>query len=248
MARMVATKAALSIRVDALSDADSKSSADAASIGIENRAKLESRLRALEYRNDLTTTTPFKGEKKKEQPKFEMKTDVKQYNTASDAVGFFPTQRQGAEALAINAVLDVKEEKRREKAEKQRAKEEKRKRKAEAAVAAAAAASIEDEPEPGTKDSMSFACDPDMHLTHLLDAIPVSMETDQERKERRRLKKEKKRAEAAAATDAAIAAAVAPTPTGRAEGSEKKKSKKRKHEVDEMEVDGEKKKKRRRKE
>lgn len=246
MARMVATKAALSIRVDALSDADSKSSADAASIGIENRAKLESRLRALEYRNDLTTTTPFKGEKKKEQPKFEMKTDVKQYNTASDAVGFFPTQRQGAEALAINAVLDVKEEKRREKEEKRRAKEEKRKRKAE--VAAAAAASIEDEPEPGTKDSMSFTCGPDMHLTHLLDAVPVSMETEQERKERRRLKKEKKKADAAAATNAAIAAAVAPTPTGRAEGSEKKKSKKRKHEVDEMEVDGEKKKKRRRKE
>ena len=248
MARMVATKAALSIRVDALSDADSKSSADAASIGIENRAKLESRLRALEYRNDLTTTTPFKGEKKKEQPKFEMKTDVKQYNTASDAVGFFPTQRQGAEALAINAVLDVKEEKRREKEEKRRAKEEKRKRKAEVAAAAAAAASIEDEPEPGTKDSMSFTCGPDMHLTHLLDAVPVSMETEQERKERRRLKKEKKKADAAAATNAAIAAAVAPTRTGRAEGSEKKKSKKRKHEVDEMEVDGEKKKKRRRKE
>jgi len=240
---MVATKAALSIRVDALSDADSKSSVDSASIGIENRAKLESRLRALEYRNDLTTRTPFKGEKKKEQPKFEMKTDVKQYNTAPDAVGFLPTQRQGAEVLAINAVLDVKEEKRREKEEKRRAKEEKRKRKAEAAAAAAA---IEEEPEPGTKDGMSFACDPVTHFTHLLDAIPVPMETDQERKERKRLKKEKKRTEAAAAADAAIAVAIASN--GRAEGSEKKKSKKRKHEEDEMEVDGEKKKKKRRKE
>ena len=65
MARMVATKAALSISVDALSDADSKSSADAASIGIENRAKLESRLHALEYHNNLTATTPFKGEKRR---------------------------------------------------------------------------------------------------------------------------------------------------------------------------------------
>jgi nucleolar protein 58 len=246
MARMVATKAALSIRVDALSDADSKSSVDAASIGIENRAKLESRLRALEYRNDLTTTTPFKGVKKEEQPKFEMKTDVKQYNTAADAVGFLPTQRQGAEALAINAVLDVKEEKRREKEEKKRAKEEKRRRKAEAAADANAA--IEEGPGSEPKDGMSFACDPVMHLTYALDAIPVPMETEQERKERKKLKKEKKRAEAAVAADAAIAAAIAPTSNRHVEASEKKKSKKRKHDEDEMEVDGEKKKKKRRKE
>ena len=246
MARMVATKAALSIRVDALSDADSKSSAAAASIGIDNRAKLESRLRALEYRNDLTTTTPFKGEKKKEQPKFEMKTDVKQYNTAADAVGFLPTQRQGAEALAINAVLSVKEEERRKKDEKKRAKDEKRKRKAEAAVAAAAA--IEEEPEPEPKDGTSFVCDPVIHLTYLLDAIPGPMETGEERKERKKLKKEKKKAEAAAAADAAIAVAIASSPNIRAEGSEKKKSKKRKHNEDEMEVDGEKKQKKRRKE
>ena len=245
MARMVATKAALSIRVDALSDADSKSSAEASSIGIENRAKLESRLRALEYRNDLTTTTPFKGEKKKEQPKFEMKTNVKQYNTAADAVGFLPTQRQGAEVLAINAVLDVKEEKRREKEEKRRAKEEKRKRKAEATAAAAA---IEEGPESEPKDGMSFACGLLIHLTYLLDAISVPMETEVEQKERKKLKKEKKKAEAAAAADAAIAAAIASHPNMRAEGSEKKKSKKRKHDEDEMEIDGEKKKKKRRKE
>ena len=244
MARMVATKAALSIRVDALSDADSKSSIDAASIGIENRAKLESRLRALEYRNDLTTTTPFRGEKKKEQPRFEMKTEVKQYNTAADAVGFLPTQRQGAEALAINAVLDVKEEKRREKEEKRKAKEEKRKRKADAAAAVA----IEESPKSEPKDSMSFVCDPLIHLTYLLDAISVPMETDEDRKERKRLKKEKKRAEAAAAANAAIAAAIAPTSNMHAEGSEKKKSKKRKHDGDEMEIDSEKKKKKRRKE
>lgn len=237
---MVATKAALSIRVDALSNADSKSSADAPSIGIEHRAKLESRLRALEYRNDLTTTTPFKGEKKKEQPKFEMKTDVKQYNTAADAVGFLPTQRQSADALAINAVLDVKEEKRREREEKRRAKEEKRKRKAEVAAV------IEEELEP--KDGMSFVCDPVMHLTYPPGAIPEPMETEEDRKERKRLKKEKKRAEAAAATDAAIAAALVSASNGRGEGSEKKKSKKRKHDEDEMEVDGEKKKKKRRKE
>ena len=47
MARIVATKAALSIRIDALFGSDSKSCVDAASIGIENWSKLESRLPAL---------------------------------------------------------------------------------------------------------------------------------------------------------------------------------------------------------
>jgi len=32
---------------------------------------------------------------------------------------------------------------------------------------------------------MSFVCDPFIHLTYLLDAIPVTMETDEERKERK---------------------------------------------------------------
>ena len=44
MARMVATKAAMSIRIVELSDADSKSSVDADPIGIANRAKLQSQL------------------------------------------------------------------------------------------------------------------------------------------------------------------------------------------------------------
>jgi nucleolar protein 58 len=129
---MVATKAALSIRVDALSDADTKSGVDAPSIGLESRAKLESRLRALEYRSDLTTTKAFSGEARKQQPKFEMKGGAKTYNTAADAVGFLPTQRKGAEKIAINAVSDVKEDRRREKEEKRKAKEEKKAKKAEA--------------------------------------------------------------------------------------------------------------------
>lgn len=48
MARMTAAKAALSIRHDALADSDTKSTEEAALIGIEARIKLESRLRRLE--------------------------------------------------------------------------------------------------------------------------------------------------------------------------------------------------------
>jgi nucleolar protein 58 len=132
MARMVATKAALSIRVDALSDADTKSGAEAATIGVENRAKLESRLRALEYRSDLTVTKAFSGERRREQPKFEMTGGAKTYNTAADAVGFLPTQREGAEKIAISAVQEVKSDREREKEEKRRKKEEKKAKKATA--------------------------------------------------------------------------------------------------------------------
>ena len=62
MARMVATKAALSIRVDALTDADGKSEPTAPSIGIENRAKLESRLRALEHQLEGDMVRRFAGD------------------------------------------------------------------------------------------------------------------------------------------------------------------------------------------
>jgi nucleolar protein 58 len=123
---MVATKAALSIRVDALTDADGKSEDQAPSIGIENRAKLESRLRALEHQGDLAGVRRFADGGKKQQ-RFEMTGDTKTYNTAADAVDLVPTQREPME-IAVKAVLDVKEEKRR-------AKEERRaKKRAEKAV------------------------------------------------------------------------------------------------------------------
>jgi nucleolar protein 58 len=120
MARMVATKTALSVRVDALSDADSKSELSAPSIGVENRAKLESRLRALEYQGDSSGVKRFSDGGKK-QPRFEMTGGASTYNDAADLV---PTQRDPMEA-AVKAVLDTKEEKRRAKEEKKRLKEEK---------------------------------------------------------------------------------------------------------------------------
>lgn len=94
MARMVATKAALSIRVDALFRPDEKSSAEAPVIGIEARAKLESRLRALEYRSDLNG----RGERsdpslRRKQSKYEMQGDARTYNTAADSVNLIPAGR-----------------------------------------------------------------------------------------------------------------------------------------------------------
>lgn len=124
---MVATKAALSIRVDALTDSDGKSEPTAPSIGIENRAKLESRLRALEHTGDLHGAARFAGNGKS-QPRFEMKGETKTYNTQADAVELVSTQREDPMEIAVKAVLDVKEEKRRAKEErraKRRAEKEK---------------------------------------------------------------------------------------------------------------------------
>ncbi|GJJ07695.1 Nucleolar protein 58 [Clathrus columnatus] len=137
MARMVATKAALSIRVDALTDVEGKSEPTAPTIGMENRAKLESRLRALEHQNDLGGIRSFAGPSSaKKQKKFEMNADVKTYNIAADAVDILlPTQRDNGNGVdnsaaverAVKAVLDVKEEKKRAKEEKKKQKEKTKK-------------------------------------------------------------------------------------------------------------------------
>ncbi|KAI0079727.1 Nop-domain-containing protein [Panus rudis PR-1116 ss-1] len=115
MARMVATKAALSIRVDALTDADDKSEPSAPSIGIENRAKLEARLRALEEGGNATSIRAANGGRK--QQRFQMSGDTKTYNTAADDVDLVSTQREPAER-ALQAALDVKAEKKKAKEER----------------------------------------------------------------------------------------------------------------------------------
>ncbi|THH33802.1 hypothetical protein EUX98_g466 [Antrodiella citrinella] len=108
MARMVATKAALSIRVDALTDTDGKSEPTAPSIGLENRAKLESRLRALEQGLDASGVRGLKNGRN--QQRFQMSGETKTYNSAADDVDLVPTQREPVEA-AVQAALSVKEEK-----------------------------------------------------------------------------------------------------------------------------------------
>jgi nucleolar protein 58 len=87
MARMVATKAALSIRLDALADADTKSDVTAPTIGLEARAKLESRLRGFEHQTTVGGLRGARGADNGYQQKpFEYKPGASRaYNTASDA-------------------------------------------------------------------------------------------------------------------------------------------------------------------
>ncbi|GAA5939680.1 hypothetical protein JCM1841_001149 [Sporobolomyces salmonicolor] len=137
MARMVATKAALSIRLDALADADSKSSLDSATIGIENRAKLESRLRQLEAglgHTSLRSLAKANGQGEK-QKRFEMKGNGAGYNAGADAVSLVPTGVEpgnGADEGVEKMAVEETEEQRR----KREKKEKKERRKSEKGVEA----------------------------------------------------------------------------------------------------------------
>ena len=136
MARMVATKTALSVRVDALTDADEKSTPTAPTIGLENRAKLEARLRTLEAQGDATGMRRF-AVGPSQQKRVKLDPAASTYNPAVDAVGLVSTQREPKQE-AVQAVLDVKEEKRR-------AKEERRAKKRTEKAAAEPAASVDGE-------------------------------------------------------------------------------------------------------
>ena len=137
---MVATKTALSVRVDALTDIDEKSTPLAPTIGLENRAKLEARLRALEAEGDASGVRRF-ASGPNQQKRVKPGPAVPTYNPAADAVGLVSTQREPMET-AVKAALDVKEEKRRAK-EERRAKRRAEKGKAEEGEAAADAMEVD---------------------------------------------------------------------------------------------------------
>ncbi|KII96002.1 hypothetical protein PLICRDRAFT_130139 [Plicaturopsis crispa FD-325 SS-3] len=198
MARMVATKAALSIRVDALTDADGKSEPQAPSIGIENRAKLESRLRALEHQGGMSDVRRFADGGKK-QPRFDMTGETKTYNTGADAVDLVPTQREPMEA-AVQAVLDVKEEKKRAKEErraKKRAEKEGKGKSVEADSDDEAAMEVDGEA--GKKDKKRKRRESEANGKAEEPQATPAGETEEERKARKLARKAEKAAAAAAA-------------------------------------------------
>ncbi|KAH8979915.1 Nop domain-containing protein [Lactarius hatsudake] len=187
MARMVATKTALSVRVDALTDVDEKSTPTAPTIGLENRAKLEARLRALEAEGDASGVRRF-ASGPNQQKRVKPGPAVPTYNPAADAVGLVSTQREPMET-AVKAALDVKEEKRRVK-EERRAKRRAEKAKAEEADEGEADAMEVDAEEKDKKrkrrKSDGVPALPD-------GAVPMEdVETEADRKARKQAKKAEK--------------------------------------------------------
>ncbi|PPR03322.1 hypothetical protein CVT24_012598 [Panaeolus cyanescens] len=188
MARMVATKAALSIRVDALTDSDGKSEPTAPSIGVDNRSKLESRLRALEYQSEGGNVRRFADNGKKQQ-RFEMSGETKTYNDSAD---FVPTQREDPKDIAAKIVEDVQEEKKKAKKEKK----EKKKKQED---------SDDDEMdvdgEEKKKEKKRKRRESEAKGGEPMDEDPKpAAETEEEKKARKKAKKEAK-AKAAAGTD-----------------------------------------------
>ncbi|KAJ7895984.1 hypothetical protein B0H14DRAFT_2431121 [Mycena olivaceomarginata] len=185
MARMVATKAALSIRVDALTDLDGKSEPTSSSIGIENRAKLESRLRALEHQGDLSGVRRFADGGKK-QEKFEFGGETKTYNTQTDAVDLVSTQREDPMAIAVKVVLDVKEEKRRAKEARRAEKRAKKEKSEDVEDVSMDVDGEEDKKEKKRKRRESEAANADVEMK--------KEKTEEERKARKKARKAEKAA------------------------------------------------------
>merc|ERR1711981_725647 len=78
MSRMLAAKAALAVRYDALADADDANM----EMSIHNRAKLETRLRVLE--TGKAEKAPLKNDKKEAKTGFKTKTETMEYDEAAD--------------------------------------------------------------------------------------------------------------------------------------------------------------------
>ncbi|TFL00622.1 hypothetical protein BDV98DRAFT_656664 [Pterulicium gracile] len=201
MARMVATKAALSIRVDALADSEEKSEPQAPTLGMENRAKLESRLRALEHQNDLGGVRRY-NEGGQKQQKFQMNGETKTYNASADDVGvdLVSAQREPVEA-AMQAVLEVKEEKKREK-EARKAKKRAEKEKAQAQASSEDEDAMEVDGEESKKDKKKrkrkeAAADADVEM----EEPPKAKKSEETEKEKQARKKAKKAAKEAAKAD-----------------------------------------------
>ncbi|TIB73023.1 hypothetical protein E3Q24_01344 [Wallemia mellicola] len=171
MARMVATKTSLSSRLDALADAETKSDMSSATIGLEQRASLESRLRALERSIGIQRTRNEADVGAKKQSKFEYETNGNgTYNTNTD--NLLPTQPA---APAIEENGDGLTEKERRKAEKKAAK--------------AARKSLGGAEEEATPSSKKRSRDDDEEE----DASPKK-ETKEEKKARKEAKRAKKAA------------------------------------------------------
>ncbi|KAI9063415.1 Nop-domain-containing protein [Trametes sanguinea] len=196
MARMVATKTALSVRVDALTDADEKSEPQAPSIGIENRARLEARLHALENQGDASAVrSAFSGKK---QQRFQMTGETKTYNTAADAVDLVPTQREPMEA-AVKAVLDVKAEKKKAKEERKAKKRAEKEANGEDADAGAKM-DVDGEEEAESKESKKEK--KRKRRESEVNGEVEKEETEEERKARKKARKAEKAAAAGAGEDA----------------------------------------------
>ena len=169
IARAVATKAALSIRVDALGDKDTME------VGVENRTKVEMRLKQLEGKLKHGFVKEA-GKGKAQQKKFEMK-ETKVYNAATDIVMAEPSSEPAAPAETAT-VVEKKDKK--EKKEKKDKKEKKGKKE-----------EVEEKEEEKEKEEAKVEETPNKKKRKA-EAEPEVAEGDKKDKKKKKDKKEKK--------------------------------------------------------
>ncbi|TMW69339.1 hypothetical protein Poli38472_001495 [Pythium oligandrum] len=119
ISRVLAAKTALAVRVDALGDATE------ASIGYDNRAKVEARVRQLE--NGLTGVISGKGKTKNEAKKYVKADGAKNYNAEADMT--VSKKRKSDDEPKKAKADDSDDEEEEEKPKKKKSKKEKKEKK-----------------------------------------------------------------------------------------------------------------------
>ncbi|DAZ97214.1 TPA: hypothetical protein N0F65_003845 [Lagenidium giganteum] len=115
ISRVLAAKTALAVRVDALGDAPE------ATIGFDNRAKVEARVRQLE--NGTSNVISGKGKTKTDTKKYVKAETAKTYNAEADMAAVSSKKRKTEEETA-SSEEEVKPKKKKSKKEKKEKKEE----------------------------------------------------------------------------------------------------------------------------
>lgn len=228
MSRMLAAKAALACRVDALGD-------DVTSdLGAEHRAKLESRLRMLEQGGQVRISGT--GKQKAKFDRYENKSEVKQYAAAADST--IPTKRKLDEAAASTpkrlkvedeAVAEVKDETQSAKKKKKKKDAEQKEMEVEADKSLVQETVAAEEPTSAKKKKKikTEAAEVPTEAAAVKAAQEATAEvTESAKKKKKKAKREAE--EAAEVPEAAVVAAPAEldaSVTGDGEGKKKKKKK-----------------------
>jgi len=229
VSRMLAAKAALACRVDALAE-ETKTD-----LGVEHRLKVEERIRQLE--GGAATKISGTGKQSAKFEKYENKSEVLEYKPAADST--IPTikkrklEEDGAEEkvetkkIKVEEVEEAVSEKKKKKDKKKAEAEVKQEEAEDMEVEAAVSEKKKKKKKNKEKEEESFTIDTTPAATEDLGESFVADEAGEKKKKK---KKSKEKEEADATLDTTADVSVTATPAE--DGEKKKKKKKKKQEED----------------
>jgi nucleolar protein 58 len=229
VSRMLAAKAALACRVDALAE-ETKTD-----LGVEHRLKVEERIRQLE--GGAATKISGTGKQSAKFEKYENKSEVLEYKPAADST--IPTikkrklEEDGAEEkvetkkIKVEEVEEAVSEKKKKKDKKKAEAEVKQEEAEDMEVEAAVSEKKKKKKKNKEKEEESFTVDTTPAATEDLGESCVADEAG-EKKTKKKKSKEKEEADATLDTTADVSVTATPAE----DGEKKKKKKKKKQEED----------------